>query len=130
MVVKNPDEPTIEKMLALADRLGCHVVGDDGETYKATGVPPTPPRSSLLERVSGWFQRLRPATPSNVSLPPFAVGARVKDTAGNEGVVLAIDPRAMHGCGSITVRFEDGRELTFAMFAHGLEAIDDAPSRS
>jgi hypothetical protein len=125
VVVKNPDQPTIEKMLAVADRLGSRVVGDDGETYGATGVPPTPAKASLRERVSGWFQRLRPAPPPDVSLPPFAVGARVKDVAGNEGVVLAIDPKAMHGYGSITVSYKDGRELTFAVFAHGLEAIDD-----
>jgi len=124
VVVKNPDQPTLEKMLAVAHRLGSRVVGDDGEIYEATGAPPTPAKSSLLERLSGWFQRLRPAPPPNVSLPPFAVGARVKDIAGNEGVVIAIDPRAMHGSGSITVGFNDGRELTFAMYAHGLDEID------
>lgn len=125
VVVKNPDEPTIEKMLGVARGLGAHVVGDDGETYDAPGAPPTPAKPSLSARVSGWFWRLRPTKRPNIPLPPFTVGARVRDTVGSEGVVLAIDPRAMHGFGSITVRFDDGRDLTFAMFAHNLMAVQE-----
>ena len=30
---KNPDRPTLTKMLALAKRLSAHVQGDDGELY-------------------------------------------------------------------------------------------------
>lgn len=124
VVVKNPDEATIEKMLVVAQGLGARVVGDDGETYEAAGQPPRPAKPSLSARLSGWFQGLLPAKPPNTPLPPFAVGARVRDAVGSEGVVLAIDPRQMHGFGSITVRFDDGRELTFAMFAHGLVAVE------
>jgi hypothetical protein len=124
VVVKNPDEATIEKMLAVARELGARVVGDDGEAYHAPKQPPTRAKPSLSARLWGWFQRLWPTKPPSIPLPPFAVGARVRDAVGSEGVVLAIDPREMHGFGSITVRFDDGRELTFAMFAHGLVAVE------
>ena len=125
VVVKNPDEATIDKMLGVARGLGARVVGDDGETYEAPGQPPTPAKPSWSARLSGWFQGLLPAKPANIPLPPFAVGARVRDALGGEGVVLAIDPQQMHGLGSITVRYDDGRELTFAMIAHGLVGIED-----
>jgi hypothetical protein len=125
VVVKNPDEATIEKMVAVARRLGARVVGDDGETYAGGGQPPTPAKPSLSARISGWFQGLLPVRPPNIPLPPFGVGARVRDGVGSEGVVIAIEPQQMHGFGSIVVRFDDGRELAFAMFAHGLIAVED-----
>jgi hypothetical protein len=34
IVVKNPDEPTIAKMIGIAQSLGARVLGDDGELYK------------------------------------------------------------------------------------------------
>lgn len=124
VVVKNPDEPSIAKMLEVARELGARVVGDDGETYEVPGGTPRPATVSFSARLAAWFQRLRPTPRPAVALPPFGVGDRVRDSLGNEATVLAIDPTAMHGFGSITVRFDDGRELTFAMFAHNLEPVE------
>ena len=122
VVVKNPDEPTIAKMVAVATALGARVVGDDGETYDSPGGPPRPARVSFVRRVASWFERLRPSPAPNVALPPFGVGARVR-AMGSEGTVLSIDPHAMHGYGTIEVRFDDGRVLTYAMFAHNLTKL-------
>jgi len=33
IVVKNPDDPVLAKLIDVAQRLGAHVIGDDGETY-------------------------------------------------------------------------------------------------
>lgn len=75
VVVKNPDEATIAKMVAVASALGARVVGDDGETYDSSGVPPGPPPVSFAQRVAAWFHRMRPSPAPDVALPPFAVGA-------------------------------------------------------
>ena len=40
VTVKNPDDRTIVKALELAERLGCVVVGDEGETYRLSPSPP------------------------------------------------------------------------------------------
>lgn len=37
IVVKNPDAEIIEKMCQIADALGAHVQGDDGELYRPDG---------------------------------------------------------------------------------------------
>jgi hypothetical protein len=37
---KNPDEPMIDKMVAIAQRLGAKVQGDDGEVYAGGGAKP------------------------------------------------------------------------------------------
>lgn len=122
VVVKNPDEATIAKMVAVASALGARVVGDDGETYDSSGVPPGPPPVSFAQRVAAWFQRMRPSPAPDVALPPFAVGARVRGMGG-EGTVVSVDPQAMHGHGTIEVRFDDGRVLTYSMFAHDLTEL-------
>src|SRR5688572_10320584 len=66
VVVKNPDEPTIAKMLTVAGALGAHVEGDDGEIYESPDGSPRPPQVSLAARVGAWFSRLRPAP----AIPP------------------------------------------------------------
>jgi len=124
---KNPPPKLIDKMVAIAKGLGAMVQGDDGEVYESGDQPPRPYRPSLAERLGAFLQRLRPtpAVVPAIPLPPFGVGDRVTDTSGNIAVITAIDPRAMHGFGSITARYDDGRELTFAMFAHNLRPLDD-----
>ena len=124
VVVKNPDEATIARMIAVAGRLGARVIGDDGEMYESPGVPPTAASLSLSARIASWFARYKPTRVPNPPLPPFGVGDRVRDTGGRQATVLAIDARAMHGFGSIKVRFDDGRELDYAMFAHNLTPLD------
>ena len=51
----------------------------------------------------------------------FSVGDRVRDWRGRRGVVTAIVPDAAHGLGRLTVRFDDGVELSFALVAPGVE---------
>jgi hypothetical protein len=124
IAVKNPDEITIDKMVAIARRLRAHVQGDDGETYTGGGQRPTlPDAPSFFERVRSWLwhltHRRRVETPSL----PFAVGDRVRDIRGHVGTVTSIDLAAEHGLGSVRVRFDDGRELNYAAIAHDLECV-------
>lgn len=126
VVVKHPDQATIDKMLAVARALDARVEGDDGEIYEAPGSPPRPPRMSLAARVRGWLSRLRPVPEAEPVAVPFIVGQRVH-FFGQEGVVVAIDVAANHGLGRIEVRFDDGRVLAFTAVAHGLEPAPGDP---
>jgi hypothetical protein len=127
VVVKNPDEPTIGKMLIIAAALRARVQGDDGEIYESPGgspaPPPAPPQESLGARVRAWLGRLRPAATVEPAALPFVKGDRVRDFRGQMGTVTAIDVHADHGLGRIVVRLDDGRELTLAAIAHGLEPL-------
>jgi hypothetical protein len=38
IVAKNPDPPMIEKLVAIANALGAHALGDDGEVYGETSI--------------------------------------------------------------------------------------------
>ena len=125
VVVKNPDEPTIGKMLAVAHALGARVEGDDGEIYESPGGRPRPPRVSLAARVGVWLSQLRPTPRVEPTEVPFAAGQRVRDFRGQMGTVVAIDAQANHGMGRVEVRFDDGRELTFSAVAHGLEPVHE-----
>ena len=127
VVVKNPDEPTIEKMLVVAAALRARVQGDDGEIYESPGGSPSPPPApapvSLGARVRAWLGRLRPAATVDPAGLPFVKGDRVRDFRGQTGTVAAIDVHADHGMGVIVVRLDDGRELSFTAIAHGLEPV-------
>jgi hypothetical protein len=56
---KNPDEPTIRKMVAIAQRLRANVQGDDAERYPDALAPaqptaaPAPPKPSFWRRLFG-----------------------------------------------------------------------------
>ena len=121
VVVKNPDEATIAKMIAVARVLRARVQGDDGETYDEPGRPPRPATLSVGERIGVWLDRLKPRARIEPVPAPFLPGDRVRDFLGRPGTVTAVDPKANHGLGSIRVRFDDGRELAVAAVAHGLE---------
>ena len=123
VVVKNPDELTIVKMVSVARALGAWVVGDDGETYDSSGEPPKPPTVSLGTRIASWFQQLRPVPSIEPPVPPFRVGERVTDIRGRQGTILEIDLKAQHGMGVIRTRFDDGTELNYAAIAHDLTPI-------
>jgi hypothetical protein len=125
IVVKNPDEPTIERMLIVARALGARVEGDDGEIYDSPGGTPRPPRVSLGARLRGWLAKRRPAPGFEPVQVPFAVGQRVRDFRGHTGTVIAIDVAANHGLGRIEVRFDAGGEVTFAAVGHGLEPVPE-----
>lgn len=124
LVVKNPDEPTIAKMIEVALHLGGRVVGDDGEVYERAGEPPRPASLPWRERVGAWIERLRPRPKLQPARVSFAVGDRVRDALGREAVVVAIDLTAEHGIGHVCVRFDDGREITLAAIAHGLTVVE------
>ena len=127
VVVKNPDEATIARMIAVAGRLGARVLGDDGETYESPGMPPKPASAPLSTRIASLFSRLWPRPAPSAPLPPFGVGDRVRDGMNGLGTVVAMDARAMHGLGTIQVRFDDGRELSYAMLAHDLTQVEEPP---
>ena len=120
---KNPDPILLRRMVATAVALGATVQGDDGESYDIEGNPIQPPQPGVLSRIASWFSNLTspPPPPIDESTIPFRVGDRVRDFAGHTGSVTAIDVRAGHGLGRITVRFDDGRTLHFTAIAHGLE---------
>lgn len=123
---KNPDTVLIRKMVSVAAVLSATVQGDDGESYDSAGNPVPPPQPGILSRIATWAaNRASPgATPLAAASLPFQVGDRVRDTWGNLGSVTEIDVRAEHGLGRITVKYEDGRTLSSAAIAHGLERAD------
>ena len=123
------DEALAEQLAAHARALGARVLGDEGEAYPL--VPPTEQeaeteqrrRRRLALRVRREQLRYRV---THLFRPPrheawLRPGARVREQSGERGTVLRVQPWAMHGGGLVTVRYDDGRELTMAMFAHGLE---------
>ena len=57
----------------------------------------------------------------------FTRGQRVQDFRGQTGTVLEVDPKAEHGLGRIRVKFDDGRELSFALVGHGLTGVEKDP---
>jgi hypothetical protein len=123
---KNPDRALVRKMASIAAALGATVQGDDGEHYDAAGNSIPPPQPGFFSRIASWVanRTARGATPVPESALPFKVGDRVKDAWGNVGSVTEIDLRAAHGLGRITVKFQDGRALSFVADAHGLERAD------
>ncbi len=126
---KNPDEQILAKMLHVAEALDAHVQGDDGEVYVAPDLvsgfiePPEPEdEPGFFGSVVGYVRRTlsQPAAEEEI---PFDVGDRVRDLFGNEGVVTSIDRTAEHGLGKIAVTYDDGRELSTAVVAHGLKKM-------
>jgi hypothetical protein len=111
---KNPDEPLIRKMFAVADALQARVQGDDGEFYDQNGnaLPGAKP-----SRIRAMIQALRSAlTPRRRAAPPdFSVGDRIVDVWGRTALIAAIDLYANQGLGAVTLRYDDGRELTFTV---------------
>ena len=122
---KNPDAALIEKMVAIARQLGATVQGDDGERYDGGGGVAPAPGPSAGERARQWLWRLRRRSRSNAELapPPFRVGDHLRDSWGNEHVVIALDSQREHGLGVIKTRRSDGKEFTHGMFAHGLTPV-------
>ena len=111
---KNPDEALIRKMCSIARVLNARVQGDDGEFYEDGKVLP-PPKPSLVERIVGVFRRLATPSPKPAALPDYAVGDRIVDAWGRSAMIAYIDLNANHGLGSVTVRYDDGREVSFAL---------------
>jgi len=120
---KNPDEALIDKMVAIARSLNARVQGDDGEIYRSAHEPPIYPRVSTLDRLRNWLRALRPATRVKEITPPFQVGDRVLDAYRKEATVIELNPKSNHGLGSVKVRYDGGREVSFALAASGLSPI-------
>ncbi len=126
---KNPDEAILAKMLRLAEALDAKVQGDEGEIYVKPDLDSgfreakaSAPEPSLFDRVTSFFRTIL-YPPLNRDELPFKVGDRVRDPWDNEGLVMEIDRRAEKGLGQITVHYEDGRILSVAIVAHGLEKV-------
>jgi hypothetical protein len=122
---KNPDQPLIRKMIAVAAALGASVQGDDGERYDQSEAPEPGPSPGLLERTKALWSRVtaRPLNPLDPSELSFTVGDRVRDVFGNHATVTAIDLRVEHGAGAITVKYDDGRIVQSMAVAHGFERV-------
>jgi hypothetical protein len=124
--LKNPSPAQIAKMVRLAERLGAHVQGDNGELYREDGSTfevdqPIVASSwrSLFRRISRAFQqRARRSA-------PFRVGQRVKNAWGEIGTVVSVDVHAHHRLGSVRVKMDDGREQDVAAVASGFDAIGE-----
>lgn len=125
ITAKNPTPAIIDRMVDVARRFDAIVQGDDGERYLSSDASPIPYEPSLSERVKTFLAGFVPRRRVRVPLPPFHVGDPVRDSFGRPATVIAIRPEADHGLGQIVIRYESGREATFAMAAHGLSAADD-----
>src|SRR4030095_16791199 len=47
--VKKPNKPVLMKMLAIADKLGARVIGDDDEVYSRDGTADKPAQFTITE---------------------------------------------------------------------------------
>jgi hypothetical protein len=127
---KNPDENILAKMLQLAETLDAQVQGDDGEIYTTPDLDSgfaqpaeSAPKTGFFKKFFGVFRSASGKTVVQVEIP-FRQGDRVRDLFGNKGVVIGIDLSAEHGLGKISVQFDDGRVVSMAGAAHGLEKVD------
>ncbi|MGD0389757.1 MAG: hypothetical protein ABSC42_12475 [Tepidisphaeraceae bacterium] len=129
IVSKNPEEALIIKMVALAAKLGATAQGDDGEIYRPDGssfepTPPTPPAPSLIDQIRQWFRRRKTRRNLEATLPRFTVGKRVRDAWGFRGTLIEVSTA---GLGCLVVKYDDGRQQSFAYIASGLE-LDEGTS--
>lgn len=119
---KNPDEALIDKMVQIARQLHARVQGDDGELYTSGRERPVVPRPSLWERAGAFLQRLRPTPRTQPLEAAFKVGDRVTDVFHREATVVRIDRTG--AMGKVTIRYDDGREASFALIASGLNPFE------
>jgi len=121
---KHPDNAILAKMLLLANNLDAKVIGDYGEIYVEPDInsgfheSTAQPRQSWIELFKNIILGLFP--PKNNTLLPFTIGDRVCDLF-NQGIITKIDRG--EGLGCITVKYDDGREMHYAIVAHGLEKV-------
>jgi hypothetical protein len=137
---KHPSEALIEKMVQIAKALSGTVQGDDGEVYPGGGRPPftVPPSFSeifarKIASLRWWLRSLRGRGKHKQELAALAArfkpGQRVKDVYGKEAVVIAVDTEKPSILGKISVRYDDGRELHFALAACGLTPLNSENSQ-
>ena len=134
VIAKNPEITLVVKMVAIAERLGARVQGDDGEIYQSDGTPlddaqsGSGPSSDSSANVEDSFATRSDSEARQPESASFQVGSRVRDWRGRRGRVTAIDRQAAHGLGRLTVLFDDGNELSFALVAPGVELETDSGS--
>jgi hypothetical protein len=130
---KNPDPPTVRKMVAIARRFGATLQGDDGEQYREDGssfhpqcsTPPPARSAGILTRIASWFGHRRTARDARDTASGLRTGQRVVNPWGELGTILSVDRNANAGLGSVRVRLDDGREQNLAYAASGLEPVTD-----
>lgn len=122
---KNPEPALIDKMVQIADALGAQVQGDDGEIYRNGHDAPIYPHLSTFKRLKNWLYRMRPTPRIKPIKPSFQVGDRVLDAHGKVTTVVQIDPTSNHNLGKVTIRYDDGRELSLMLVASGLSPVRD-----
>jgi hypothetical protein len=132
---KNPDDALIDKMVQIAHTLGAVVQGDDGETYPLAPRPGQAAAPESRPRGKGLFARLGEifGGTSEVTTPAGVVlrkGARVREVIGDRhvGTIVAIDPDANMGMGTVTVRLDDGRVVTHSVIAPGIDPVEGPPA--
>jgi hypothetical protein len=138
IVVKNPDEEIRRKMYSIASALGALVQGDEGELYDESGSEiriagearqKSHAQQSWWKRILGVFGAAHSSLAKTAAPEDSAVllkpGQRVKDAWGSQATVLHVDPTAEHGLGQIHVQYDDGREVTVALMASGLELVTE-----
>ena len=123
ITVKSPTREQVVAFVGLARAHGWSVQGDDGETYDTDGVPvPAPAHSGFLAATLAPLRDLLARRSIRRSMRgvvcPFQVGDPVRTTFRTGGVVIAVDPKANHGLGSIEVRFADGLVLGGFFVSH------------
>lgn len=134
VIAKNPEITLVVKMVAIAERLGARVQGDDDEIYQSDGTPvddaqsDSGPSTGASANLTDSFATRRDNEARPTESPSFHVGSRVRDSRGRRGSVTAIDRQAAHGLGRLTVLFDDGKELSFALVAPGVELESDSSS--
>ena len=119
---KNPDAALIDKMVQTARALSAQVMGDDGEIYRNGSDAPSYPRLPTFSRMKNWIRNLS-APRLKPSKPPFQVGESVLDVYGKKATVIYIDFKSNHNAGKVTVRYDDGRELSYLLIASGLSPL-------
>jgi hypothetical protein len=127
---KNPYNPLVNKMVAVAKRLNAEVQGDDGEVYNDDGSTfyhePNVLKSPALGwigRIRNWIRQRRTSRLLHRRAPSLRVGDRVKNLWGELGTVISLDRQANGGLGSVLVRLDEGREHNLAYVASGLQLI-------
>jgi hypothetical protein len=87
----------------------------------ATATPHLP-RLSMFDRLRNWSRTLTASRPKPIK-PPVKVGDRVLDVYGKETTVIHINPKSNNNGRKLTVRYDDGRGISFLLMASGLQPL-------
>jgi hypothetical protein len=127
---KNPDRPTIEKLIEIADALNAQVQGEEGEVYSGDSPEPYYFEPTPTERISGafgnlyWraqmvFQRSHTERKSH----SYKLGDRVRDIHQREGTVVELGHQT-EMLPTVTVQFDNGQLLKILDDESFLEPVE------